>query len=139
MKKQLEIKVLISCIIIQAISGLAGGMGLISDPTGASLGISLEWLSNSPINDYLIPGIILFSVLGIFPAFVSVGLWKEKYWGWLGSLSLGIALIIWIIVEIIIIGYQSNPPLQLIYGILGIIILLVTSLSRVKKFYSARK
>lgn len=139
MKKQLEIKVLISCIIIQAISGVAGGIGLVSDPTGASLGIPQEWLSNSPFNDYLIPGVILFSVLGIFPAFVSVGLWKEKHWGWLGSLSLGIALIIWIIVEIIIIGYQSNPPLQLIYGILGIIILLVTSLSRVKRFYSSRK
>lgn len=139
MKNQLEIKVLISCIIIQAISGLAGGIALVSDPTGASLGIPQEWLSNSPFNDYLIPGVILFSVLGIFPAFVSVGLWKEKHWGWLGSLSLGIALIIWIIVEIIIIGYQSNPPLQLIYGILGIIILLVTSLSRVKRFYSSRK
>lgn len=139
MKKQLEIKVLISCIIIQAISGVAGGIGLVSDPTGANLGIPQEWLSNSPFNDYLIPGVILFSVLGIFPAFVSVGLWKEKHWGWLGSLSLGIALIIWIIVEIIIIGYQSNPPLQLIYGMLGIIILLVTSLSRVKRFYSSRK
>lgn len=139
MKNFLEIKILIACIIFQALSGLAGGIGLILDPTGASLGIPQEWLSNSPFNDYLIPGIILFTVLGIFPAFVSVGLWKEKYWGWLGSLSLGTALLIWIIVEIIFIGYQSNPPLQLIYGILGIVILLLTSLSRVKKFYSERK
>ena len=55
----------------------------------------------------------------------------------LGSLILGFALLIWIIVEIIIIGYQSNPSLQLIYGILGIVILWVTNLSGVKKFYSA--
>lgn len=139
MKKYLEIKILITFIIIQAISGLAGGIGLISDPTGASLRIPQEWLTNSPFKDYLIPGIILFTVLGIFPAIVSIGLWKEKYWGWLGSLLLGFALLIWIIVEIIIIGYQSNPPLQLIYGILGIVILLLTNLPRVKKFYLIEK
>jgi peptidoglycan/LPS O-acetylase OafA/YrhL len=139
MKKYLEIKILITFILIQAISGLAGGIGLISDPTGASLRIPQEWLTNSPFKDYLIPGIILFTVLGIFPAIVSIGLWKEKYWGWLGSLLLGFALLIWIIVEIIIIGYQSNPPLQLIYGILGIVILLLTNLPRVKKFYLIEK
>ena len=139
MKKYLEIKILITFIIIQAISGLAGGIGLISDPTGASLRIPQEWLTNSPFKDYLIPGIILFTVLGIFPAIVSIGLWKEKYWGRLGSLLLGFALLIWIIVEIIIIGYQSNPPLQLIYGILGIVILLLTNLPRVKKFYLIEK
>ena len=139
MKKYLEIKILITFILIQVISGLAGGIGLISDPTGASLRIPQEWLTNSPFKDYLIPGIILFTVLGIFPAIVSIGLWKEKYWGWLGSLLLGFALLIWIIVEIIIIGYQSNPPLQLIYGILGIVILLLTNLPRVKKFYLIEK
>ena len=139
MKKYLEIKILITFIIIQAISGLAGGIELISDPTGASLRIPQEWLTNSPFKDYLIPGIILFTVLGIFPAIVSIGLWKEKYWGWLGSLLLGFALLIWIIVEIIIIGYQSNPPLQLIYGILCIVILLLTNLPRVKKFYLIEK
>ena len=139
MKKYLEIKILITFIIIQAISGLAGGIGLISDPSGASLRIPQEWLTNSPFKDYLIPGIILFTVLGIFPAIVSIGLWKAKYWGWLGSLLLGFALLIWIIVEIIIIGYQSNPPLQLIYGILCIVILLLTNLPRVKKFYLIEK
>ena len=139
MKNFLEIKILIACVLFQAISGLAGGLGLVLDPTGASLSIPQEWLSNSPFNDYLIPGIILFTVLGIFPAFVSIGLWKAKFLGWLGSFSLGIALLIWIIVEIIIIGYQSNPPLQLIYGIHGVIILLLTNLPTVKKFYFARK
>lgn len=138
MKKYFEIKILISCVIFQALSGLAGGIGLIFDPTGNSLKIPQEWLLNSPFRDYLIPGIILFTVLGIFPAFVSVGLWKAKYWGWLGSLLLGVALLIWIIIEIKIIGYQSSPPLQLIYGILGIVILVLTNSLRVKQFFSTR-
>jgi hypothetical protein len=81
MKKHLEIKILIACIIFQAISGLAGGIGLITDPTGASLKIPQEWLSQSPFKNYLMPGTILFIVLGIFPTIVSVGLWKGQYWG----------------------------------------------------------
>ena len=139
MKNFLEIKILIACTLFQAISGLGGGVFLIADPTGETLSLPLCFLGNSPFPDYLVPGIILFTVLGLYPLIVSAGLWKRKYWSWLGSLLLGVALLIWIIVEIIIIGYQSNPPLQLIYGILGVAILLMTSLSRVKKFYSARK
>lgn len=138
-KKPKLVIVLIVSVFFQALSGLGGGVFLIADPTGETLKLPLSFLKNSPFSDYLIPGIILFTVLGVYPLIVTAGLWKRKYWGWIGSLLLGVALLIWIIVEIIIIGYQPNPPLQLIYGILGIVILVMTSLSRVKKFYSARK
>lgn len=138
-KKPKLVIVLIISVFFQALSGLGGGVFLIADPTGETLNLPLSFLKNSPFSDYLIPGIILFTVLGVYPLIVTAGLWKRKYWGWLGSVLLGVALLIWIIVEIIIIGYQPNPPLQLIYGILGVLILLMTSLLRVKKFYSARK
>jgi len=55
------------------------------------------------------------------------GLWKQKNWAFAGSLITGIALIIWIAVEIYMIGYHSNPPLQLIYGVTGIFIILISS------------
>ncbi|MBK9096783.1 MAG: hypothetical protein IPM14_01425 [bacterium] len=138
-KKPKLVIVLIVSVFFQALSGLGGGVFLITDSTGETLKLPLSFLKNSPFSDYLIPGIILFTVLGVYPLIVTAGLWKRKYWGWLGSLLLGAALLIWIIVEIIIIGCQPNPPLQLIYGILGIVILVMTSLSSVKKFYSARK
>lgn len=138
-KKPKLVIVLIVSVFFQALSGLGGGVFLVADPTGETLKLPLSFLKNSPFSDYLIPGIILFTVLGVYPLIVTAGLWKRKYWGWLGSVLLGVALLIWIIVEIIIIGYQPNPPLQLIYGILGIVILVMTSLSSVKKFYSARK
>jgi uncharacterized membrane protein YfcA len=78
-------------------------------------------------------------VLGVYPLIVTVGLWKRKYWGWLGSIFLGIALLIWIFVEILIIGYQSEPPLQLIFGILGIVILFLTFLPGTKNFFIETK
>ncbi|MDZ7717656.1 MAG: hypothetical protein U5K72_02405 [Balneolaceae bacterium] len=110
----------------QGLSGLAGGFGLILDPTGEALGIPQEWLLNSIFDTYLIPGVILFVVLGIFPMICYAGLWKGKDWAITGSFITGIALMIWIAVEIYMIGYISNPPLQLIYGVTGILITLVS-------------
>jgi len=109
-------------------------VGLIIDPTGESLQIPIEWLHNSPFNDYLIPGLILLIILGIYPFIVFYGLWKKLSWSWYAALILGIALLIWIGVEILVIGYQANPPLQLIYGLVGFFILVFVLLSSVRKF-----
>ena len=138
-KKPISVIVLMVSVFFQALSGLGGGAFLIADPTGETLNLSLSFLFNSPFPDYLIPGIILFTVLGVYPLIVTAGLWKRKYWGWLGSIFLGIALLIWIFVEILIIGYQSEPPLQLIYGILGIVILFLTLLPGTKNFFIETK
>jgi len=54
-------------ILFQAVSGLVGGTGRVLDPTGASLGLPTDWLAGSPFGSYLIPGIILFTVLGLYP------------------------------------------------------------------------
>lgn len=122
--RTLSEKVLLILVAFQGLSGLAGEFGLISDPTGEALGIPLEWLDNTLFETYFIPGVILFIVLGIFPMICYAGLWKEKTWVITGSFITGIALMIWIAVEIFMIGYHSNPPLQLIYGITGMLITL---------------
>lgn len=120
--KKLVKRILGILVGFQGLSGLAGGFGLITNPTGEALGIPLEWLDTTLFETYFIPGVILFVVLGIFPMVCYAGLWKEKSWAIFGSLITGIALIIWIIVEIYMIGYQPNPPLQLIYGVTGVLI-----------------
>jgi hypothetical protein len=122
-------------IIFQGLSGLIGGVGLVIDPTGKSLQIPIEWLDNSPFHNYLIPGLILFIVLGFYPIVVFYGLLKNVNWSWFASLILGIALLIWIGVEILVIGYHSNPPLQLIYGLVGFFILVFALIPQVREFY----
>lgn len=138
-KKTISVIVLIVSVFFQALSGLGGGVFLITDPTGETLNLPLSFLRNSPFTDYLIPGIILFTVLGVYPLIVTAGLLQRKYWGWSGSILLGIALLIWIFVEILMIGYQSEPPLQLIYGILGIVILFLALLPGTKIFFIEAK
>jgi len=127
--------VLLLLILFQGLSGLIGGVGLVLDPSGKSLQIPISWLDNSPFNDYLIPGIILLIVLGALPIVTLYRLWFKMRWSWLFAQVLGLALIIWIVVEILIIGYQPNPPLQLIYGLVGLLILVFVFLPSVKRFY----
>lgn len=132
-KRPVGLYLLMLVLLFQGLSGVAGGIGLISDPSGSTIKIPVEWLQGSPFNDYLIPGIILFTVLGIFPLAVLFGLWIGRSWSWFAALLVGLALIVWILVEILIIGYQPEPPLQLIYGIVGVIILVLVLLPSVKK------
>jgi len=133
-KRPIPMKILLVFIIFQGISGLAGGIGLILDPSGKSLKIPISWLEGSPFSNYLIPGLILFVVLGLYPLIVFYGLLKKLRWSWFSAFVLGAALIIWIGVEIIIIGYQPQPPLQLIYGLVGLIILVLVFLPSVRRF-----
>ncbi len=116
-------------ILFQGISGLFGGIALVVDPTGELLYMPISMLDGSPFENFLVPGIILLSILGIFPIIVFYGLWKRLNWAWTGALIVSAALIIWISVEIWMLGYYSEPPLQLIYGLLGVILLILTLLS----------
>jgi uncharacterized BrkB/YihY/UPF0761 family membrane protein len=123
---------LIGLILFQGISGLFGGFALIIDQTGELLQMPLSMLEGSPFDTFLIPGIILLTVLGIFPMVVFYGLWKRSNWAWMGALTVSVALIIWIGVEIWMIGYHSEPPLQLVYGLLGVILLILTFIPSVR-------
>ncbi|MDZ7722891.1 MAG: hypothetical protein U5R06_08800 [candidate division KSB1 bacterium] len=133
--RPVSVYLLMILMLFQGLSGLAGGIGLVLDPSGKSMQIPLEWLQGSPFTTYLIPGIVLFAVLGLFPLVVFIGLLKRWRLAWYASLLIGIALMIWLTVEIMVIGYQPQPPLQVIYGLVGIGILTTVLLPSVKKNY----
>lgn len=136
--RSISVYLLMAAVLFQGLSGIAGGIGLVGDPSGRSIGIPLNWLTGSPFADYLIPGLILLVGLGLFPLVVLYGLWTRRYWGWLGALLVGLALLVWIAVEVLIIGYQPQPPLQLIYGSLGVIIAVLALLPGVRSYYAPR-
>lgn len=119
---------LFALLFFQGISGLFGGGALVLDPTGSILQMPISLLDGSPFDTYLIPGLILLLVLGIFPLIVLYGLWKRKPWSLFAAFLVSIALIIWIGVEIIMVGYHSEPPLQLIYGLTGIALLILSQM-----------
>ena len=99
----------------------------------------LSMLQGSPFSDFLIPGLILLVVLGVFPGILSfavirrpqwkafgiLNLYRGIHWSWCYSLYLGIMLIVWILLEIVWVGYDL---LQTIYGLLGLAILIAALL-----------
>lgn len=123
---------LAALILFQGVSGLFGGASLVWDPTGEALQMPLSLLDGSPFDTYLIPGIILLLGLGVFPLIVLYGLARKIAWAWAGAVLVSAALIIWIGVEIAMIGYHSEPPLQLIYGSVGILLLVLTQMPSVQ-------
>jgi hypothetical protein len=124
---------LIACLVFLGVGALAGGWGLTADPSGANLGFSTEWLSGSPFPDFLIPGLFLLLALGVAPLAAAVGLWRGARWAWRAALLISVALIAWIVVETMVIGYWSDPPLQLIFGALGVLMLALTSSPQVRR------
>ncbi|MDX1639742.1 MAG: hypothetical protein R3281_17410 [Balneolaceae bacterium] len=125
--------ILVILMFFQGLSGTFGGAVLMLDPSGALIQLPPAMLEGTPFPDFLIPGIILFTILGFFPLAVAVGLWKKWKWSWFGALLVSVALIIWIEVEIILVGYQPDPPLQLIYGLVGLLLLILVLLPPVKR------
>lgn len=110
-------------LAVQAAGAIAGGVGLIQDPVN-NVGMPLSLLEGSPFSDYLVPGLILLIVVGLPPACAFFGVIRHQRWGvWLAAVA-GAALVIWIITEVILLGYLpgAGVGLQIAMGVLGLAI-----------------
>ena len=86
--------------IIVGVGAIFGGLGAIMNPQ-EPMGITVDALKNSPFRDFLIPGIILFAVIGLGNLFsAAMYLTKTKYQGYISSVF-SWALVIWIVVQCI--------------------------------------
>jgi hypothetical protein len=115
-------------LILEALLGigaLAGGLILILAPRGEVLPLPLSALAGSPFDTYFVPGLILFGALGLGPLAAAALAWRRDPLAPLASLVVGAALLIWVAVEVAIIGYSNEPPLQAIYAVLGAAITVV--------------
>ena len=86
--------------VFVGIWAVAGGLGLALDPSGASVGIPLEYLADSPFSDYLIPGIVLFVVNGLGSFAGALAAFTERRYAGEVGLVLGAFLVMWILVQL---------------------------------------
>jgi hypothetical protein len=108
-----------------AIGALAGGLALILGPRGEVLPLPLGVLDGSPFDTYLVPGLILFNVLGLGPMVAARLVWTRHPLAAVATLMVGSGLLVWIAIQIAIIGYSNEPPLQAIYLVVGAAIAVV--------------
>jgi hypothetical protein len=114
-----------------SVSALFGGAMLLADPSGSGLEMPVTYLRGTPFEDYRVPGAILFCVLGIGPMAALYGIRSRRRWAWWGSVAAGVALLMWLAVQVALIGYRSF--LQPFYGAVGFFILFTTFHSSVRQ------
>ena len=135
-RRPATLRVLMALAVLQILGATAGGIGLIQDPV-ENIGMPLSMLEGSPFSDYLVPGMILLFVVGLFPIVPLIGLALRHKWGWWLELAAGGGLIIWIITEVALLGYLPGAGigLQIGMGLLGVLIVVLTLLSPTRRFF----
>jgi hypothetical protein len=104
--------------ILVGIGALAGGFAAITDPR-SPFGAPVDMLKNSPFDDFFIPGLLLFGVIGIGNLFSGAMFFaKTKYQGYISSVF-SWALVIWIIVQVIML--QAVVFLHVLFFIIGLV------------------
>jgi hypothetical protein len=112
-------KATIALEVFLGVGALAGGSALMLGPRGEIIPLPVSMLRGSPFDTYLVPGLILFSVIGMGPLLAAVLVWLRHPLAPLAAFIVGVALLIWLAVEIAIVGYTNDPPIQLFYLLLG--------------------
>jgi hypothetical protein len=96
---------------------LVGGAVAILNP-GEPFGMPTDFLVNSPFTNYLVPGIILFSAVGILNLVCgALIIFKYEYSGYITFIT-GWILVFWIVIQCIMINTIALP--HVIYFFLGL-------------------
>lgn len=123
---------LLALLGLLGVSGLAGGAQFILDPAGGIVGISTAELAGSPFADYLVPGIVLFVVLGVGPLVVCYGLLRTRRWAWPAAIAVGLALAVWVLVEGLVIGFGER--LQIPHFLQAVAIVVLAAVPSVRAY-----
>jgi len=129
---------------------IGGGAAMIISPSGEMMQMPLSMIENSPFDSFLIPGIILFSVLGLIPCLLIVALLKkpksklaekinfynDMHWSWSYSVYIGFALIIWIQLEMVFLN--TVHWLQTFYMFYAVAILFFALQPSVRNMYKTK-
>ena len=134
-----------------ALGAIGGGLVLIISPAGELMGMPLSEFKNIPFDSYLIPGIILFSVLGVIPLLLIIALlkkpeskiaeqiniFKDMHWSWTYSIYIAFSLIGWIHIELIFLQGVVHW-LHTFYMFYAILIIIIALLPQMRYLYKKK-
>jgi hypothetical protein len=134
MRRPLPLLILVLWLVFLAFGGLYGGITMLLDPSGALLGTE-EILPLLPVPDFVLPGLFLLFVMGIAPLALVFGLlvrpnwpwagvitrWSGHHWAWTGTLALSIVLLLWLIVQAVMIGFNTGIQYVMVVNALALL------------------
>jgi hypothetical protein len=88
--------------IFLGIGALFGGLQFILAPDGHLLGTPLSMLAGTPFHSFLVPGVLLFTFVGVGPIVAAAITARRSAIGPLAALAVGVTLMVWITVEMVI-------------------------------------
>jgi len=108
MTAKLNRDILICLLAFLGLGAIGGGGILIISPKGKLFGMPLTMLDHTPFKDFLVPGIMLFSVIGVAPLLIiralikkptsklaeRLNFFKDMHWAWSFTIYQVFALII---------------------------------------------
>lgn len=147
MKSSMTRNLLIFLLGFLGVGALFGGGVLIISPSGELFGMPLSMLAASPFRNFLIPGILLFVVLGICPLLLifallrnlkipvaeHFNLFTDMRWPWSFCIYQAFALIIWIQLEMVFL--QAVHWLHTFYMFYAVAMLFVVLMPQVRGYY----
>lgn len=131
-----------------SLGAIGGGAVLIISPSGEMIGMPLSEFKNMPFNDFLIPGIILLSILGLIPLLLIIALlkkptsklaeefniFKDMHWSWTYSIYIAFVLIGWVHIQLIFLQ-SSVHWLHTFYMFYAILIIITALLPQIRNLY----
>lgn len=109
--------ILLAFIAINAFGG--GSYGMMSPKE-----LPKEWLEGSPFDSFFIPSLVLFVVVGGSHILAAFWVLRNKPHGYTAAILAGVVLLIWILVQVAIIGFVSF--LQPLMAGLAVVVLVLT-------------
>lgn len=147
MKRPFALYLQMVLLLVLSANALFAGFLMVTGIAVKGISMSVDQLAQSPFKSFLLPGLLLFFFNGVFPLFTLIGvafkphwrwpnvlnLYVGKHWAWAYSIYVGVITITWILVQITMIEFSVLQPI--IAGI-GLLILVLTLLPRVMRYYT---
>jgi hypothetical protein len=110
--------------IFLGLGALFGGGAFILAPDGHLLGMPTSLLAGSPFPSYLVPGIVLFTFVGVAPLVAALMTVRRLPLAPVAAVAVGLTLIGWVAVEMVVLAGPGSLAWAL-YLVLGACIAMV--------------
>lgn len=148
MAKPMGVILMVLCLLFIGVGGVYGGVAFITEPSGALLGMTPDFLRPLPLDSFFLPGLFLFVVMGILPLILTVVLWQRtawlwgqgfqylthEHWTWSATALFSYLLLGWLLFEVILFGFGA--PIQWIMALVAVVLYALCHLPSVRTYYA---
>jgi hypothetical protein len=134
-------------LLFLGVNGVIGGVLMLRDPNGSPMGMPVSYLARTPFQNWFVPGLWLILIWGSGSILALLGLWMHpawspldrltrwthESWAWVLSVMLGMALLVWLTVQVFTLPEMA--AIQYILYVLAALLVAVPLVPAMRRFY----